>query len=414
MFTSPIIKLIGACFILIILNGCSVANSLRMMQINSNVEPVFVDSTRINLEALYEGEKPYVYATVNGEKLLFLLDTGARFLILMDTPKVKKMNLSRGFDLALSGWGEEGKSQAYQTDISRIDLGGVYFDGMKAALIPVSQTKYYLREDEAIYDGVIGHDMMRHFTWEFDANAGTIHLSANTYTAEENAHKLPMDSFMNKISVNGTLSFSDEVTVEESFIIDTGSRHYVKLSAAYPASNNIALPSARVVAADFGLSGKVEHDRVSLPQLSLGGIDIEDVKVNLIPSDDEDDWWILGNALMNQFKTVIDYKNEAFYLIPQKPFVTDYNLLGLELRKIRSGDFVVRFVFPNLPMSQTSIKVGDVVTHINGTPATNISLSDYNDIASIAKTHSLCINREAQCFEVKTQHISGYSTPTEF
>ena len=83
-----------------------------------------------------------------GEKLLFLLDTGARFLILMDTPNVKKLNLPRGFDLALSGWGEDGNSQAYQTDITRIDLGGVYFDDMKAALIPVSQTHYYLREDE--------------------------------------------------------------------------------------------------------------------------------------------------------------------------------------------------------------------------------------------------------------------------
>jgi predicted aspartyl protease len=398
-------------FIAFMSSGCSVVNSLRMMQINSNVEPVYTDKTRLELDALYEGEKPYIYATVNGEKLLFLLDTGARFLILMDTPKVKQMNLNRGFDLALSGWGEEQHSQAYQTDISRIDMGGVYFEDMKAALIPVSQTSYYLREDEAIYDGVIGHDMMRHFTWEFDANANSIVLSAAPYQPEETAHKLEMSSFMSKISVDGMLTFNDDITVEKSFIIDTGSRHYVKLSTAYPESNDIVLPTEGVRAADFGLSGKVEHDRVSLPKLSLGGIDIQNVKVNLIPSDDEDDWWVLGNALMNQYKTVIDYQQEVFYLIPQKPLKTDYNLLGLELRKIRNGNFVVRYVFPSLPSSTTDIKVGDIVTHINGQSASDITLSQYNDLASIVEHHSVCIERDSQCFEIKAEHISGYSKP---
>lgn len=392
------------------LSGCHVFNSLRMMQINDDVEPVYTAQSKITLDAEYAGEKPYVYATVNGEKLLFLLDTGARFLILMDTPKVQQLNLPRGFDLALTGWGEEGNSQAYQTDIERIDLGGVYFDNMKAAMIPVSQTHYYLREDEAIYDGVIGHDMMRHFTWEFDANANTIVLSQDAYQPSEKATRLDMSSFLNKISVDGELAFNDTVRVNEPFIIDTGSRHYVKLSTAYVESNDISITSTRVRAADFGLSGKVEHDRVTLPQLALGDIKIDNVKVNLIPSDDEDDWWVLGNALMNQFKTVIDYNNNAFYLEPQKPFVTDYNLLGLELRKIRSGDFVVRYVFPNLPATETDLQVGDIVTHIDEKAAASISLSDYNDLASMSGAHQVCISRDSACFTIHAKSIAGYST----
>lgn len=395
------------------LSGCNVLNSLRMMQINDDVEPVFTAETRLSLDAIYAGEKPYIYATVNGEKLLFLVDTGARFLILMDTPKVKQLNLPKGFDLALNGWGEEGSSQAYQTDIMRIDLGGVYFDDMKAAMIPVSKTHYYMREDEAIYDGVIGHDMMRHFTWEFDANANTIYVSQQSYQPPENATRFEMHSSLGKISVNGELMFNQSETVTEPFIIDTGSRHYVKLSTAYIDSNNIEIPSARVRAADFGLSGKVEHDRVTLPRLSLGNIDIENVKVNLIPSDDEDDWWVLGNALMNQFKTVIDYNNDAFYLEPQKPFVTDYNLLGLELRKIRNGNFVVRYVFPDLPASKENMRVGDIVTQINGKPAASISLSEYNDISSMVGQHQICVARDTLCYELASENILGYSVSDE-
>ncbi|WP_168171416.1 aspartyl protease family protein [Lacimicrobium sp. SS2-24] len=385
------------------------ANSLRMMQINSDVDPVFTGDNRVALDAVYEGEKPYVYATVNGEKLLFLLDTGARFLILMDTPKVRALGLNRGFDLALGGWGEDGKSTAYQTDIKRIDLGGVYFDGMKAALIPVSKSHYYLREDEAIFDGVIGHDMMRHFAWEFDAAANEIVISNERYQPEQNAQHIALTSFMNKIRVDGKLTFNDSHIVEGEFIIDTGSRHYVKLSSAYPKENEVEIASTRVRAADFGLSGKAEHDRVTLPSLSLGDVKIENVKINLIPGDDEDDWWVIGNALMNQFKTVIDYPNEAFYLIPQKPFVTDYNLVGLELRKIRSGEFVVRYVFPDLPASHTDIQVGDLITSIDGRSAKHISLSEFNDMASVLGQKEVCIERENTCFELNAQHIKGYS-----
>lgn len=391
------------------LTGCEVFNSLRMMQINSDVKPVVIGTERMKLKSVFLGEKPYVYANVDGEELLFLLDTGARFLILMDTPKVRGLNLERGFDLSLGGWGDQEDSQAYQTDIGKVDMGGVHFNNMKAALIPVSKSHYYLRDDEATYDGVIGHDMMKHFTWEFDASKNAIHISQSKYLPEENAHYLEMDTFFSKITVKGDLAFDADHVADGDFIIDTGSRHYVKLSAAYAEDNDINIASSRVRAADFGLSGKVEHDRVILPSLTLGGIKMDQVKVNLIPSADEDDWWILGNALMNQFKTVIDYQHDAFYLVPQQPYVTDYNLFGLELRKIRSGEFVVRYIFPQLPASTIDIKVGDLVTQIDQQNSAQITLSQYNDIASELGQHQVCIKRQNQCFTIDAKHIEGYS-----
>lgn len=391
------------------LTGCEVFNSLRMMQINSDVKPVVIGTERMKLKSVFLGEKPYVYANVDGEELLFLLDTGARFLILMDTPKVRGLNLERGFDLSLGGWGDQEDSQAYQTDIGKVDMGGVHFNNMKAALIPVSKSHYYLRDDEATYDGVIGHDMMKHFTWEFDASKNAIHISQSKYLPEENAHYLEMDTFFSKITVKGDLAFNADHVADGEFIIDTGSRHYVKLSAAYVEDNEIKIASSRVRAADFGLSGKVEHDRVILPSLTLGGIKMDQVKVNLIPSADEDDWWILGNALMNQFKTVIDYQHDAFYLVPQQPYVTDYNLFGLELRKIRSGEFVVRYIFPQLPASTIDIKVGDLVTQIDQQNSAQITLSQYNDIASELGQHQVCIKRQNQCFTIDAKHIEGYS-----
>jgi len=391
------------------LSGCDTLKAMRMMQINSNIEPVWGGEQRIRLKSVFLAEKPYIYAKVKGHELLFLLDTGASFSTLTDTPKVQKLALTRGFDFSVGGWGQQEDSKAYQTHIGRLDLGGVFFDNMQAAVIPVSKSFYYLRADEAIGDGIIGHDVMQHFTWEIDAENNEIYISQTKYQAEEQAQYFELDEFFNKISIKGDLAFNQEHVTKGEFIIDTGSRHYVKLSSRYPQVNDIKIASSRVRAADFGMSGKVEHDRVTLPSLTLGKIQIEDVKVNLIPGDDEDDWWILGNALLNQFKTVIDYKHQAFYLVPKQKFVTNYNLFGLELRKIRSGEFVVRYLFPQLPASKLALQVGDLVTKIDNRPTSDISLSEYNDLASEVGEHQICIQRQALCFTFEVKHIQGYS-----
>ncbi len=410
MFMKILLFTVLSIAILLSTVGCETMNSLRMMQINSDAAPVFTSQQTIQLKTADLDEKPYVYATVNGQELLFLVDTGARFLVLMDTPKVKALNLKAGFKLSMGGWGDQQDSQAYQVDIQRMDLGGVHFDNLKAAFIPTSKSHYFLREDEAIFDGVIGHDMMRHFSWVFDPSHNKITISSQPYQPEQQAQRLPMDNFFSKVSVAGELAFNSQQQSQTEFIIDTGSRHYVKISNNYLLNRDIEVESSRVRAADFGLSGKTEHDRVNLPSLKLGSIELDNIKVNLIPNQDEDDLWIIGNALMNQFKTVIDYQSEAFYLVPQQPFTTQYNLLGLELRKIRSGAFVVRYVFPNLPSSLTDIQVGDVITQIDGKPASDLSLKQYNQIATTLGDHQLCIERRQQCFAVNAQVIAGYSS----
>ena len=304
-----------------------------MTQINSEAKPVVTNEGRIKLKSVFLEEKPYIYANVDGEELLFLLDTGASYLVLDDTPKTRKLKLKQGFDLSMGGWGEQERSKAFQTEVQRVDLGGVHFSNMKAAFLPVSKTHYYLREDEATKDGVIGHDIMRHFTWEIDAVNNEIFISQTKYQPEHGAQYLQLDEFFNKISVKGDLVISKNHIADGEFIVDTGSRHYVKISSTYAERNDVEIEATHVRAADFGLNGKVEHDRVTLPSLTFGDIKLNNVKVNLIPNDDDDDFWIIGNALMNQFKTVIDYKHEAFYPDTKKNLCYRLQLTWIRVEK---------------------------------------------------------------------------------
>ena len=134
--------------------------------------------------------------------------------MLFDTPKVKALKLNKGFDLALSGWGEEKDTQAYQTDIATFDLGGVVFNRLKAGYIPIASSPYFLREDEAYIDGVIGHDMLKHFVWEFDKSNERIAISQNSYQADKEAIELTLESFFSKITVTGNLMFNASDSAE--------------------------------------------------------------------------------------------------------------------------------------------------------------------------------------------------------
>lgn len=397
---------------MVIISGCNVVNILKLRNANNDVEPIWSHSGHsFNIPTNYIGEKAFIYGTVNGVAgFKFMIDTGASFTYLLDTPKVVALNLPKGYELNLSGWGDESDSLGHQTTMKLLKFEGLEVKGFQGAFLRMSKTKYFESSDELIFDGVIGHDLLRHFVWTFDKNANQVSVSNKPHQAIDGVKAIPFDTFMTKISIEGNIDFGHGHQIDHEFIIDTGSRHYFKLSSEYPKTNDVKLPQAQVTAADFGLSGKAEHQRVTLPQIDLGDIEIKNVKTNIINTDDEDDYWVIGNATLNQFVTTVDYQTSKLYLTPydNQPFHSRYNLLGLEVRKLLSGDFVVRYVMPQLPAMVSGFNVGDIITQVNGLSAKEISKDKWLSISATPGNYTLCLT-SLVCKELQSQHIKGYS-----
>ncbi|MFT5899717.1 MAG: C-terminal processing protease CtpA/Prc [Glaciecola sp.] len=102
------------------------------------------------------------------------------------------------------------------------------------------------------------------------------------------------------------------------------------------------------------------------------------VKTNVIGDidGDGDDWWIVGNGLLSQFKTVIGYHSSKIHIFPYQnsTYKSSYNLLGLELRDLQNGHFIVRYVFPQMASQAFDIKKGDIISKIDGKSTKEISL----------------------------------------
>lgn len=399
--------------VLMTLSGCSIVNSLRMMNANNGVIPKWSDETPqiVHIGTRYIGEKPYIKLVANNkQELLFLVDTGASFSMLFDTPAVKNLSFEKGFALSVAGWGEDDATPAYQTKLSNLSLGKITFDDVNLAYIAVSQSQYYHHQDEAIFDGVIGHDLMKHFVWTFDKANNQITISGEKKTVYQSDIILPFNTSLSKISIPATVHFNLDKSTTRDIVIDTGSRHYLKLNTAFLDNNLGSLPTKTIDAADFGMSGKAEHKRMTLPQVDIADLSISKVKANVIKSEDEDDWWIFGSALLNQFVTIIDYPNEEFVFrkYPNAKFKTKYNLAGLDLRKLRDGRLFVKYVFPDLPADKANVVAGSIIESINDVDSAMISEADWLRLVDKPSEINICFTND-KCIEVKTTEIEGYS-----
>ena len=409
---SAVFRSITLSLLVFVVSGCNVINVLKLRNANDDVEPIWHSSkSQFPIATDYIGEKAFIYGTVNGvEGFKFMIDTGASFTYLLDTPKVIALNLAEGYELNLGGWGDEEDSLGYQMSMKSLRFADLEVKDFKGAFLKMSKTRYFDSPEELIFDGVIGHDLLRHFAWTFDKKANRVSVSNKPHKAPAGIKGLPFDTFMTKISIEGNIDFGNGHKIEHEFIIDTGSRHYFKLSSEYPKANDVKLPSAQVTAADFGLSGKAEHQRVTLPQIDLGDIRIKNIKTNIIENDDEDELWIIGNAALNQFVTTIDYQASKMYLklYENNEFQSRYNLLGLEVRKLLTGNYLVRYVMPSLPGIKSGFKVGDVITKVNGIDAKDISKDQWLSISATPGSYKIC-RESLDCLKVQSKHIDGYS-----
>jgi predicted aspartyl protease len=413
MKVQNIIVVIALLFCLV---GCSLVNTIRIRNANDEIKPTWKnEQTKSELKTHYIGMRPYVEVALNGvDGFKFLIDTGASFSLLFDSEKVKKLNLKEGYQLQMHGWGDDGYSPAYQTSAESLSLANVSFSDVEFAYLPLSTSQYFLVSDELIFDGVIGHDVLHHFSWVFDKKANQISISKNPYELTGQEISIPFDVSLSKLTIDSKIDFGQGQKINRELVIDTGSRHYLKVNTAFLKENNIKLPETQITAADFGLSGQSIHPRVTLPNLQLAGLSLPNVKTNVIGNsdDDEDDYWIVGSALLNQSISVIDYHSSVLHLIPYEgsTFKSLYNLLGLELRKLKTGNFIVRYVFPQMATSTLDFKKGDIISKIDDQLAESISLEQWLNISNNAGSHQICRIRDSEkCFIVLSSEIKGYS-----
>ena len=347
----------------------------------------------------------FVEATINGERgFRFLLDTGASIPCLMTTDKVQALNLEKGYEVEIGGNGNEENSPAFTTEIGRVDIGPVSYEDMTFCVIPLETTGYYLIKDEAIFDGVIGTKLFDNYAIQVDAENNDVTIFKGDYRRHENDVVVSMEKSWGKYTIEAGVSLSQNETKPVEMIVDSGSRNYIKLNKEL--MDELTANTPLITAADFGLSGRNIHQRAKINGIQIGDLRAKNIRANFIHDDDDDDiTYIVGNGLLNQFIVTYDMPKEKLYLrkTAKSEQPSKFNLVGIQLRKTRSGMFIVRNVIPELPASRFDFQEGDLISSVDGIPSSSLTLADWISRSAENRNINICRLRNTQtsCYDIQ-------------
>lgn len=392
--------------------GCGIVNKVRLMNANNDLQPVWSKNQSVakpSTDFVYA--KPYIYASIDGvEELKFLIDTGSSISMLFDTPKVIQLGLNQGYELKVGGYGGHQYSAAYQTKVNTFAIDAIVFNNVNFGYIPLSETPFFIRRDQAGFDGVIGNDILKELVWHFDRDSNLVSVYKNLPESIEAKRPVwvPFDTFFGKISFPAKITFSDHV-LERDIILDTGSRYHMSINDAYFGGNK-AFPNPVVKSAGYSLSGMATHFKANTPLVEVGGLKFANVVTNII-QEEEDDFWTLGSALLSQYEIIVDYPNMQLGFISRvgHTFKSQYNLVGLELRKLQNGNFVVGYSSPDLPASSLDFEIGAEISSINGVESKDITVDEWLVLASEESEFEFCVYGNNQCKKVHAAPIPGFS-----
>jgi len=396
----------------VFLNGCGVVNKVRLMNANNAVEANWSQgevSAHPKAEFVYA--KPYIFISIDGvDELKMLIDTGSSISMLFDTDKVKKLNLTKGYELVVGGYGGHQNSAAYQTEVSTVSVSSVSYNNVNFGYIPISETKFFLRRDQAGFDGVIGNDLLKDLVWHFDRDKEMVSAfkSMPKSLLNKDIDWIPFDTFFGKISFPVKITFNDHV-LERDVILDTGSRYHMSINDTYFGDDK-EFPQLTIQSAGYSLSGMALHKKANTPMVEVGSLKLKNVVTNII-REDEDDFWTLGSALLSQFEIVVDYPSKRLGFLPRKgtEFQSQYNLTGLELRKLNNGNFIIGYISPDLEATNLGFSIGEEIRSINGKDAKKITVDEWLRVAAIEGHFEFCNLTLNTCKSIEVKAIEGFS-----
>jgi hypothetical protein len=170
------------------------------------------------------------------------------------------------------------------------------------------------------------------------------------------------------------------------FDIDTGSR--TELNLTKPFVDRYSLreknPKGVVFVDGWGVGGPVQSYEIRGSDLQLGPVTIRNVLASLAIHNggsfsDPNYAGNVGSALLKRFVVTFDYDNQVMYLkrLPEPVADSDeFDRSGMWVNALNGG-FQVMTLTSGGPAENAGIKVGDVITAVNGVPVESSKLSEF-------------------------------------
>jgi len=320
----------------------------------------------------------HIYADVkiNGQgPYTFIFDTGG--LNLVTPPLAKTLGLKVEGSMDARGGGT-GTMSAGMTKVARIDLGQATITDQAFMSLPLDSME---NTEGMKMPGMIGFETFRRFVTRIDYGNKTITLiDPRKFDPNDAGTAVPIAFDGNDIEIEGSYE-----GIPGKFVIDTGARQTLMLNSPFVAKNNLHNASVKgnEGVTGWGVGGPTTAFVTHGGLLKIGSVDVKGPLVLLTTdkggSNAEDTLaGNIGGGILKRFVVTFDYEHNVMYLKPVAGTVADldtFDRAGMWFNKDAEG-FKVVDVTAKTPAAEAGLAKDDIITAVDGRPATSIALPD--------------------------------------
>ncbi len=250
---------------------------------------------------------------LNGSRpLLFVLDTGSTRMLVDRT-------LAASLGLKATGAGSLQGAGAGRIPIEFIEDVRISLPGVESAGYEFSTTDLTPLESSVgvRVDGILGYELFRRFVITIDYQSKNLtltqpeafHSDASTKTTK----MLPLELRNKWPFVRGELTFPGTVTVQDSFLVDSGSSDEVDHPIVMQIQSRIASTSG------VGIGNTVQGALAHATSFTLAGYAISNPVVSCCGATDATSK-LIGSEVLRHFTVTFDYPSSRMFITPNADY----------------------------------------------------------------------------------------------
>lgn len=324
-----------------------------------------------------------------------VLDSGSPYTLIVDDLGIEEFIVNEGRQVHIGGLGHGYNLIAYDSRGNHLKVGQSTKENTH--LIIILNSPLHLSQYLGLpVHGITGYDIFKDFVVEINYITEKIIFYKHDYFYNKrsrrirNHHVFPLIFHERKPYVHASVGSENQKADSAKLLVDTGGWDAVWW---FEKSNpKISIPEKHYSdTLGFGMNGAVVGTRSKFDFIQLG-----DFKFNRPTTSFPDSLSLLhtishvnrngslGGEILRRFNVIFDYKNQQMYLKPNRNYKDEfhYNMSGLKLEKtFEMLPFLeVKSVRYNSPAHLSGIKVGDLLTTINGKDILDGELGKINNL----------------------------------
>jgi hypothetical protein len=373
--------------ILIILAFLLIGN---ISQGQNSANKYFLDDGREyeRIPFIFSGNQIIIKLKLNGSKpMSFILDSGVKTPIIIDVPQFDTLRVGEIKKIKIHGLGNGEGSDALIAYKNRINIGEHVVNRNQTVLVMLEDLFYLSNRLGHQINGIIGFDIFRDFVVEINYDRKYLKLyDPDKYTYSKSKKYITKELTFNrgKPYVHLKVEMPNGDIVPVKLLVDTGGSDALWLF--HSSHKNIGHPKKYI--SDFlgrGLNGDIYGKRSRVKKIYFDDVYLEEVTTSYPDSASvayvtlhKERNGSLGGGALSRFKVIIDYTHKKITFKKGHDFRRkfQYNMSGIELYMPYPEVplYEVHSVRKGSPASYAGVKVGDVLTSINYSKASSLTL----------------------------------------